>query len=515
MGPFLRRVALVSIGVLLAIAPAASAELRYAGADSGKTATPCTQASPCDLRFAAEEAVVGDEVVVLPGAYGTAAVPYPGGQLTVNADVLRGLPGRPPKIFVETAFPDRGIAFGGDEMRDIELVKSGTGHGILAGSPDLVVERVRIRAAGVLTCGSRGVWRDSLCINTGDGPAFRTSFGEATLVNMTAIGQGAGSVGVTASSSGGAAASVQLVNTIAQGGSADVSATIVDGDGSAVVTATNSAFETTSTSGAGTTAVPNPAVDGNTTADPMFVDPSLLDFHLGSGSPLRDAGASTPLLGGHDLDYTSRVQGNAPDMGAYEFFVDSPEPPPSPSPSPSPSPPMDTTNPGVSGFALARTRFRVGRRPTALTARRHPVAKVGSAFLFGLSESADVEVAIERRSFGLRIRGRRCLAATRRNRIRLRRALARTGSIRRLPGARRRVAIRRAERKRRCARGFVPFGTITRRGLTGGRNRIVFTGRLGRRALPPGPYRASIVATDAAGNASRPPARAAFRIVKR
>jgi hypothetical protein len=65
---------------------------------------------------------------------------------------------------------------------------------------------------------------------------------------------------------------------------------------------------------------------------------------------------------------------------------------------------------------------------------------------------------------------------------------------------------------RRCSL-VVTRGTLTRRGLAG-LNSLKFTGRLGRRALPRGAYRFAIVATDAAGNRSKP-VRVAFTVVKR
>jgi hypothetical protein len=47
-----------------------------------------------------------------------------------------------------------------------------------------------------------------------------------------------------------------------------------------------------------------------------------------------------------------------------------------------------------------------------------------------------------------------------------------------------------------------------------GSNSVKFTGRLGRRALKAGSYRASLTATDAAGNKSSRAAKATFKIVK-
>jgi hypothetical protein len=49
----------------------------------------------------------------------------------------------------------------------------------------------------------------------------------------------------------------------------------------------------------------------------------------------------------------------------------------------------------------------------------------------------------------------------------------------------------------------VRVGTLTRRGLPAGRAFVAFSGRIGRRKLGRGRYRAAVVASDAAGNASR------------
>jgi DNA-binding beta-propeller fold protein YncE len=69
-----------------------------------------------------------------------------------------------------------------------------------------------------------------------------------------------------------------------------------------------------------------------------------------------------------------------------------------------------------------------------------------------------------------------------------------------------RVVIDRAVRGRYRRRG-----AITRHDLPAGARSLRFSGRIGKRALPAGRYRATITATDGAGNRSRP-ARASFRI---
>jgi hypothetical protein len=123
-------------------------------------------------------------------------------------------------------------------------------------------------------------------------------------------------------------------------------------------------------------------------------------------------------------------------------------------PAPAGEPPLpggDTTAPVITRFAAAPRRFRVG-------------AARGTRLRFTLSEPAGVRVVIERVRPGRRLR--------------------------------RRVA------------------TLTRTGLSQGRNAVRFSGRLRRRALLAGRYRATITAADAAGNRSIA-RRASFRIVRR
>jgi PKD domain len=116
----------------------------------------------------------------------------------------------------------------------------------------------------------------------------------------------------------------------------------------------------------------------------------------------------------------------------------------------------DTRAPRFLGASMSRKRFRVARGRTRISARR------GSAFRFRLSESARVRIAIQRR------KGRRF---------------------------------------RRVGR------TLARRAKQGA-NRVKFTGRIGRKALKPGRYRARLTATDPAGNRSKTRT-LRFRIVRR
>jgi virginiamycin B lyase len=120
-------------------------------------------------------------------------------------------------------------------------------------------------------------------------------------------------------------------------------------------------------------------------------------------------------------------------------------------------------------LGLERKRFRVASGATPVSLARK--AKRGSAFKFSLSEPAQVSITIARPEKGRRVGGS-CRKPTRSNR-----------------------------KRRRCTR-YVSKGTLRRRGLQGA-NRVAFTGRIGKRKLAAGRYRARATAKDAAGNTSK------------
>jgi virginiamycin B lyase len=119
-------------------------------------------------------------------------------------------------------------------------------------------------------------------------------------------------------------------------------------------------------------------------------------------------------------------------------------------PNPAPTP-TSSTRPTISKLKLSKKRFRVGR---------------GTKISFTLSEQATVRISFERKATGRR-------------------------------GARRWVKLRKG---------------LTRKGLKAGARRIAFSGRIGKRALKPGSYRPTVVATNANGAKSKP-RRAPFTVL--
>jgi subtilisin-like proprotein convertase family protein len=143
-------------------------------------------------------------------------------------------------------------------------------------------------------------------------------------------------------------------------------------------------------------------------------------------------------------------------------------------------PSADTSAPIFTGRASANpAAFEIKKSGKAET----PVsgAKKGTTFRYSLSEAAAVTFTIQRKLKGRKV-GRKCKKPTRRNRSR-----------------------------RRCAR-YKRAGAFRQQAVAG-RNSKAFSGRIGRKSLRPGRYRALLVATDATGNKSKS-AKVAFRVLK-
>jgi hypothetical protein len=147
----------------------------------------------------------------------------------------------------------------------------------------------------------------------------------------------------------------------------------------------------------------------------------------------------------------------------------------------------DTVAPSIRSLTIGSRRFRVGAKPTAVSAAAKRRGKrggtpLGTTIRYALSEAATARFQIDRVSAGRRV-GRACRKPTRANRGR-----------------------------RACSR-YTRVGVLTRRAGKGA-NTLAFSGRIGRKALAPGSYRLTLTARDAAGNASRPRT-LTFAIVRR
>jgi streptogramin lyase len=124
----------------------------------------------------------------------------------------------------------------------------------------------------------------------------------------------------------------------------------------------------------------------------------------------------------------------------------------------------------ISGLKLVPKRFRVARKPTAVSARKRGKAKAkkqipaGTSIRFTLSRAGEVRITIKRKAKGRRAGGR-CVKPTRKS----------------------------------CTRWVKAGRALERKGLAAGAQRIPFSGRIGREALAPGSYRMTVSASVVPG----------------
>jgi hypothetical protein len=331
-------------------------------------------------------------------------------------------------------------------------------------------DTLRSGASGLVTAGDGAdLVTDSVVTSSHQDAAAVRAYGPhpgkntTTLRDVTAIATGSGSVGIVAESSSGASggAVVDARNVVARGDSADVKADpaetpcLTAGCLAGTLEISYSNFVTHSG------AVTSPSDPHNQNRDPLFVNGAVgpeADFHIADArSPLIAAGVPDDDSGAADRDGVAHP--SPPSIGAYEFV-------PGPAADPGdqlPATRRDTSAPVFSATSLRPSAFAVDRRgPGEVTVAGR---KRGTTFRYTLSEAARVVVTIERRA------ATRCRKPPRTNR-----------------------------RKKHCKR-YVPAGRFAAPGQAGA-DAHRFSGKIGRRALAPGRYRATLAATDAAGNHS-------------
>jgi DNA-binding beta-propeller fold protein YncE len=198
---------------------------------------------------------------------------------------------------------------------------------------------------------------------------------------------------------------------------------------------------------------------------------------LGEAACISQTG-SAPCTKGDGLDSAYSVTVSPDGTSAYvashvsdavAIFDREPIPPSLLAPAP------DTIKPRLSALKLLPRRFKAARKGATISA-----APPGAKVTYKLSENAKVRFRIERALPGRRV-GKRCQKPRRSNR-----------------------------HHKRCTRFSTLRGSFARQSKAG-RNSFHFSGRLRGRKLAPGRYRLRAVATDAAGNASRP-RRTGFRV---
>jgi hypothetical protein len=202
---------------------------------------------------------------------------------------------------------------------------------------------------------------------------------------------------------------------------------------------------------------PAPGGATNISGDPGFATGSL---RLAPNSPLIDRGdPSIVEPEERDIEGSQRsLDGNhdcvaAPDIGAVELTGQS---------SPCPPPKVADAIPVVSGFAITNKKFAPRGSSGSLAKPSLKALKKGTKFTYSLSEPARVAISIEMK-------------------------------------------------KKKKTKKFIKVTTLSAQ-QSSGRQSLPFSGVVKGRPLTPGRYRATITATDSAGQASQP-GRLSFQVV--
>lgn len=310
---------------------AATAEASERFASPSGTGSACTQAEPCNIVTAINDAAANDDIDIEPGSYGSVSAPIATTLDDMNNFLtIHGQAGSPPPVITSDAAD--GIALtGGSSLSYVDLVDtaaSAFGIDVNGGTPaSLYRVDVHTTGADAWACYPDGEMVDSVCWQSGPGGGGARPLvvyaASAVMVNDTIIASGSGGWGVEVIGNGPLAMTMTLTNTIVHGAGTDI---YVAGDvhtgGSATVTADHSDYATTddaATASGGTTSI-TPAGSGtNIKAAPAFVDSAAGNFEEAAGSPTIGTGVTDSLAG--DADLAGLPWASPPDMGAYQYYA--------------------------------------------------------------------------------------------------------------------------------------------------------------------------------------------------
>jgi hypothetical protein len=331
---------LAGLSLLIAAPAAGAAAARFA--TPGGSGTLCTQAQPCDVVTAVNEAAENDDVTIGPGTYGsptplTQALDDDGKTISIH-----GQAGQPRPVIVSQA--EYGIELIGakSSLGHVDLESAQGKYGIFVNqtgnvSIDHVISHVS--APGAVACYPSGTLTNSVCWSSGaNGIAATLLFvasATADMRNDTLVASGAGGIAVWADAIFANTMTINLVNSIALGAGVDIAAkTAPEPKSTAIVNADHSNYSTVriENGGGGSTTSVTPAGSGtNQIGAPQFVDAAAGDFHEQFGSTTTiDRGENSALDGTTDLDGNPRslpahFSCGSPltpvtDIGAYEYM---------------------------------------------------------------------------------------------------------------------------------------------------------------------------------------------------
>ena len=291
----------------------AAAGQRYAS-PTGTMVAPCTSASPCDLATAVQNAADNDEVIVNPGAYSLSST------VTVSKAVtVHGVAGQAAPVITSSAFTALQVSNASATIRLLDLRDTAAGGGGLIFN-GLVADQISARGGGSGNgaCNIQaGTLRDSVCAASDAGAAgvlAGTGSGSVTLRNVTAINSNAtAGIGLLTQGSGTPTLVVTASNVIAHGvtditvkGSTPGDASTLNIDHSDYATKSVASGSTLTDGG------------GHQLGAPKFVNAAVGDYREAAGSPTINTGLDNPANGPLDVESDPRQVGTT-DIGADEF----------------------------------------------------------------------------------------------------------------------------------------------------------------------------------------------------
>jgi hypothetical protein len=294
--------------LLLAASPALAAQRFASPTGSGST---CSQASPCPIQIAVNNAGMGDEVIVAPGDYSPPASVTPG----FSNIYVHGVYGQPmPRIHFTAGFlwignpGDRAswLAVDSTSSAPLETTNGGSADQVIAHSTGSAAQACYVYATLI----------DSVCWVSGAGSigieAQTGLMTTITLRNVTAVATGSGGIGVRIQADSSGVVAANLTNVIARGASSDITLNKVSG-GTLTANIDHSNHGPINNSGATVNET------NQQTAAPLFVNAAAGDFNEIPGSPTINAGVTSPANGAFDYLGRPRVIGGATDIGAAEY----------------------------------------------------------------------------------------------------------------------------------------------------------------------------------------------------
>ena len=307
----MRLALLLALALTAVSAVSASAATRYAS--PAGTGTACTEDAPCGFTTAVgprncSALGAGDEVVVLPGTYGSTAARLPSPPNCDKAVTLRGaVIGHDRPVVYTNQGPVMG---GGGVVRDMTFDLASEAFSLNAGG---LAERVMVVQSGLfdacrVTPGA--IMRTSLCL-------LRTTTSKAALtpshseVATPAIIEGVAALGFNRGIFFDTPTHPSVIDTIADSLPAGAVDLVLGGGGQGRGNLVSTQYETAM---AGAVATET----GSVRTAPIYRDAAAGDYRPAAGSGGIDAGSGTGQ-GAHDINGNVRVLGGGIDIGAYEF----------------------------------------------------------------------------------------------------------------------------------------------------------------------------------------------------